>query len=211
MLRNSIAAVSFGLALAGGANAAIIDFTDTSVWIDGSSTASVGGATVSLSSTGGMITQTNQAPGPVGPLAGLSDGLGIGDDEISFGRNPIESITVTFSQPVRVSGLFFLDLFQSRTGQDLEDAVATFSGGQVISTNALVTPGDGIGFASSFFAPIITSSITFTAAPGNDNLGRADFALGGIEVQPIPLPASAMLFGSALFGMGLLARRNRAV
>ena len=211
MYKNVILGATFFVGLAGAANAALIDFTDTSVWVDGSSTTVVNGATVSLSSTGGKITQNGQAPGPVGPLLGLSDGLGIGDDEISFGRVPVESITVTFSKPVRVSGLFFLDLFQSRTGQDLEDAIATFSGGQVVTTDAIVTPSDGVGFASNFFSSIVTTSVTFTAAPGNDGLGRADYALAGIEIQPIPLPASVALFGSALFGMGLLARRNRRV
>ena len=210
MYKNSIVSAAFALGLVSAADAAIIDFTDSSVWVDGSSTTVVNGATVSLSSTGGPIRQTLQGPGPIGPLAGLSDGLGIGDDEISFGRTPTESITVTFSKPVRVSGLFFLDLFQSRTGLDLEDAIATFSGGQVVTTDAVVTPSNGIGFASNFFASIITTSITFTAAPGNDSLGLADFALAGIEVQPIPIPASVVMFGSALLGMGLLTRRKRA-
>ena len=205
----SIAAAALALGMASGANAALVDFTSLTQWPDSSATPNVAGATVSVSATGGLITQNlDGAPGPIGPLAGETDGFGVNNDEITF---PAQSITVTFSRAVRVTALYFLDLFIARDNSDEEEAVATFSGGEVVSTIATATV-PGFGFGSNDLGPkgIITTSITFTAASTNDNIGNPDFALAGIEAAVVPLPAAGWLFLSALGGMGLLARRRNA-
>jgi hypothetical protein len=208
---------AIGVAMAMSASAAsaatLVDFTDTALFPDGSATPTIGGVGISLSRTGAAITQNlGDAPGPVGPLAGLSDGLGNGSDEISFGARTPQSITVTFSEAVRVASLYFLDLFQAANGSDVERAIATFSGGETVSTMALVTPNDGVGFAeNSSFSPILATSVTFTAGFGNDQLGSPDFALAGLafDVAPIPVPPSALFLGSSLLGFSVLMRQRR--
>lgn len=192
------------------AQAATVDFTDDSVWASGSSTFVVDGVTVSLSSTGGAIQQTAfDAPADTGGLFnGSTDGLGIGDDEISFGD---QSITVSFSAPVKITGLRFLDLFLGPLGQDFEVAIATFSGGDVVNTSAFAA-GPGNGFVSNeSFSPIVASSVTFTAGIGNDGAGSPDFALAGLSfenVSIVPLPATVLLMGAGLISLAAAGRRR---
>lgn len=198
--------VALGTAVA--ANAATIDFTNPAVWVDGSSTATVLGATVSLSSVGGDIAQS--APiGPIGSLMGGSDGLGIGpDDEVG----PNESITVSFSAPLLVTGFFFLDLYKSPISSDLESVIATFSTGDVIEIFGV--QAKGFGFVDySAFLPVYATSVTFTPGAGNDDRGLADFALAGVsvDVQPIPLPPAAWMLLASMAGITILgARKARA-
>lgn len=199
---------------ASSAHAVTIDFTDTSIWVDGASTQVVNGATVSLASNAApIVSDVAGAPGPVGPLLGLSDGLGIGNDEVTTFPNKTQAITVTFSgKKVRVIGLYFLDTFIADDGTNLESVVAEFSGGEIVTTDAIAPNSEGVGFVSTFFEPITAETVRFTAsADGNDNIGQPDFALAGIEIAVIPLPSSALLFISALVGMGALSRKRRAV
>lgn len=191
--------------------ATLIDFTDTTIWTDGSATDSVFGSTVSLSAVGGPITINE--PGPAGVVDGGlglafgGDGLGVGDDEIT---NPTQSITVSFSGlGLRVIGLAFLDLFIAKDASELEVAEVEFDDGTILTFDA-VSVGNG-GFAFYMLpAPKLTTSLTFTASSTNDQRANPDFALAAIQVAPIPLPAAGWLFVSALAGMGLLSRQRKA-
>jgi len=208
-LSKCVAGLGFALA-ATSASAVSIDFTDTSIWMDETSTQKIGGVTVSISANASPLTVAlGGAPGPVGPLVGLSDGFGIGNDEITRFPNKLQSATVEFSKPVRIIGLYFLDLFKADDGSDLETVSADFSNGASVTTNAIEFKAEGIGFASNFFNAITADSVRFTPGVGNDAEGQPDFALAGVEISVIPLPSSVLLFTSALLGMGLLARKNR--
>lgn len=189
--------------------ATLIDFTDTTVWTDGSSTTVVSGSTVSLSSVGGPITVN---PGPIAVddgglgLALLGDGLGVNDDEIT---NPAQSITVSFSGlGLRVNGFAFLDLFIAKDGSEKEVARVQFNDGTVMTFDAVNVSNGGFGFFG--FAPKEATSVTFTALSTNDKRANPDLAVAAISVAPIPLPAAGWLFVSALVGMGVLSRRRNA-
>jgi hypothetical protein len=204
----AVAATGF----AGAASAtSLIDFTDSSVWSSGSSTDTVLGSTVSLTSVPpGSITVNN--PGPVGVndgglgLAFDGDGLGVRDDEIT---SPGQSITVLFSGAgLNVAGFAFLDLFIADDASEREVADVEFDDGTVMSFDAQ-SKGNG-GFAYYAIAPKRTTSLTFTAESTNDKRADPDYALAAIEVAPIPLPAAGWMFISALAGMGFLSRRRRA-
>lgn len=209
MLKSTLMAATVVAFSAAAASAARIDFTDSNVWVDGNSTQSIAGVTVSVAPVGTInFTQKfDGTPGETDGLAELSDGLGVSDDEISA---PRESVTVSFSQTVRVIGLHFLDLFLAQDGSELEDALVSFNGGPLVEFNALKTPNPkNGGYAFYGFGPIAVNTITFTAGTTNDRRGVPDYALAAIDLAPIPLPAAGWMFISALAGMGFLARRRQ--
>ena len=196
---------------AAGASAATIDFTDNSIYSARSAATATGSAagygfTVTGSRNALTFTESD-APGPVGALLGQNDGIGLGDDEIG-GR---EYVTVTFDRTVRISGLYFLDLFRSQSG-DAETAavyagtppaeggfLGLFSGTEIYASN-----GNGYG---AFDVNLTGTVFSFDVGTGNDGVGIGDFSLAGLEVVPVPLPAGALLLGTALLGFGLRRRR----
>ena len=216
-MKTFIAAGALALTAAA-ADAATIDFTDRSVWSSAASTTTVLGSTVSLSSSGGVINfaqnfdgaRTGVCLGFGGTLACGSDGLGVGDDEISQTQTLTESVTVAFSNALRVVSVSFLDLFLAGDGSDLESAEIYFNNdiSTLISLPALQATGNNRpGFASYSLSDMIVTSITFRSALSNDNLGRADYALASIEVAPVPLPAAAWMLLAGLGGLVALRRR----
>ena len=203
------AALTFAGALS--ASAALIDFTDTDSYTltaDGASGTTAGvGWTITPSESG--LNASEAGAGPLGPLAGENDGLGIGDDEIT---TPDQFVTITFDKVVELTRVWVLDFFTAVDGSDAEE-VDVFAGlgdsGTPITSFTASTPagiGPGIGaFSTSFFGT------TFTFAPNgaNDGEGFADFALAGIEFSEIPLPAGVLLLAGALGGLGLMRRRKQ--
>ena len=216
------------LTLAGAAQAATVDFTDSTVWSDASSTQVVDlGSyltTVSIAGVGGAPVFTPyDGPNPVTGMLGGSglyvasnpelanDGAGITPgDEIS---NPDERLVVNFSRPIRVTGFHILDLFRA-ADETLEDREAA----QIYVDDELVArfefPGNeafssgGSGYFFSSVGPFTASRISFGAAFGNDLVADPDFALAGIDVAPVPLPAGLLLLGSGLAGFALFGRRK---
>ncbi|MBM9593896.1 hypothetical protein JM664_05135 [Rhodobacteraceae bacterium MCCB 386] len=138
------------------------------------------------------------------------DGVGLGDDEI--GRR--EYVTVTFDRDVRLTGVSFMDLFRSRDGN--AESASLYSGAPPTGTNFLDSfeavefyrPG---GAGAGMFAVDFTGrSFTFDAGAGNDGVGVGDFALAGLQLGdlvPVPVPAGALLLGTALLGFRLTRRK----
>ena len=64
--------------------------------------------------------------------------------------------------------------------------------------------------------PFVGRVFTFASAPGedfNDQQGDPDYALASLEivaVAPVPVPAGAILLGSALAGFAGIARRRKS-
>lgn len=199
------------------ANAYSIDFTKSST----GATGSLFGGSVSWNMTAsgplnnsqafdGKSTAATQASG----LAFQTDGYGVGlrDDEITtFANGSQEWIRVSFSAPVLVNALYFLDLFIAKDGSSQEVAMASINGGfPIVSTYATDVVGNKRGgFASSTFAPILVSDIFFTILSTNDNVGFADGALAGIGLAPVPVPAAGLLLLGGLGGLAALRRRRK--
>ncbi len=190
--------------------AATIDFT-----LDGTLSGNVDGAIYSVSAVGGSLNQMQRFDGarPVTePLALQNDGIGIGDDEIDFGQ----TLMMDFDRLVRVTRVFFLDLFEAPDGTSHEaPIVASDASGNVdVDLSTLQKFGDmAPGWTTGTFgSPFVGRTFSFTAAASNDGMGSPDYALAGIEfeVVPAPLPAAAVLFGTALMGLGALARAAQA-
>ncbi len=207
-----------GLAMLAGvsaANAYVIDFTDAGTGTSGS----IFNGTVSWQMTGsGFLNNSqafdgNSAPAGTG-LAFETDGYGVGrnDDEITtYSNQNMEWIRVTFSAPVLVNAIAFLDLFQAADGTSQEVGIATINGGfPVISLYANDIAGTGAsGFVGASFAAISVTEIFFTVLSSNDSLGFADGALAGIGLAPVPVPAAGVLLLGGLGGLAALRRRRK--
>ncbi|MEM7709808.1 MAG: VPLPA-CTERM sorting domain-containing protein [Pseudomonadota bacterium] len=195
------------------AQAGLIDFTDPSAYSIGGASGSGtsdGGIDFSLSAVGGSFNNSEAGPGPVGPLLGAVDGLGIGDDEITNGD---QSVTVSFDETVTISSLFFLDLFGELfvDGTSDEGVTVTTLEGDTSDFMAQTLNQDGtVGFGAFTGLGLTSTSFTFAPMPSNDAFGAPDFALAGITVAPIPLPAGILLLGGALAGLGFARRAKKA-
>lgn len=215
-----LAGLAAGALLAGSvsASAALIDFTDVDGYSFTTSRASgtVDGIDFEVRPGHGaegrnpQLTQNREhvnAPG----LAGQGDGLGIDNDEL----NHREFLTLEFSGPVRVTGLHFLDLFKA-DDHDEDPETAIFYAGATPSKAGILGRFDGEEVyaedrAGHLFQEVSTTGSTFSfrVGHGNDDQGVGDFSLAGVEVSAVPLPASALLLGAALGGLGLSRRRAR--
>ena len=212
----AIAGLAF-LAGASMASASVIDFTSASTGTSGSILN--GSVTWTMDASGYLNnSQTfdgNSTPSGTG-LSFQTDGYGVGlhDDEITtFNSNSFEWIRVTFSAPVLVDAIYFLDLFQAADGSSQEVGVASINGGfPIISLYANDIAGSGAaGFVGASFAAIAVTEIFFTVLSSNDNLGFADGALAGISfVAPVPLPAAGFLLVGGLGGLAAMRRRRKS-
>jgi hypothetical protein len=212
--------------------AALIDLTDFALWgtVSGSTTvtrnvAGVGSVTVRAFKASVLTpmnlnnTQTFDGGGGAGaygfcaaaggPLACQRDGFGVAaDDEVSIsGQEPLE---VRFATPVTLARFHFLDLFTGEPGTAdpaSETAAWRFGGTSTIytlqGTSSHFGTGLSAGYANIAVANSGVTSVIFHATkPSN-----SDFALAAIEV--VPLPAAALLFGTALAGLGWIRRRRQ--
>ena len=144
---------------------------------------------------------------PGGALAFEGDGLGLQDDEF---RAPDQYATLTFSKPVRLRAVHFLDLYYSTLG--IEQVQIGGDVSALVSATQELQPLNPIGGyrRQGFSGSESVLSIRFTpTGTGRGDQGDKDFALAGVEIAPIPLPAGAALLLGALAGLGALKRRKR--
>lgn len=206
-----------GLALAASAsvaNAYVIDFTDSSTGTTGS--LFQGAVSWQLTSSGTLNNSQsydgNSTPSGTG-LSFETDGYGVGahDDEITTSPMRQEWIQITFSAPVLIDAIYFLDLFVAPDRSSVEVGQASVNGGNPLLTlTATDIAGSGApGFVGSTFAPIYASVIRFTVLSSNDSFGYADGALAGVGIAPIPVPAAGVMLLGGLGGLAALRRRRR--
>ena len=194
-------------------NPNLIDFTNNSQWPSPTTSKVYGGITVSVlakvGTSNGTLTYNPPYDGGTSPgsckAAGVlkcdNDGLGVttGDDEYRGNK----SITVTFSSPVSISRLFFLDLFVNEAGK------YDVNGTQNVSyTYASPNPNNPGGYWEQGVALSNVTSLKFYI-PSGDNFSSA--ALAGIETVPTPSAISLLLIGLAASGATLRKRRASQV
>lgn len=144
------------------------------------------------------------------------DGLGViysyEYDEIEFP----EWLTIGFTTPVFLSSIFITDLFRDEVrGSGQYDEIGLYflvaDSTPILSffdANDLVPYDASNGEGSLLIGQPNVSSITFSAPgkliPGQDH----DFSVKGVDVTPVPEPATILLLGSGLVGLGLLGRKK---
>jgi hypothetical protein len=197
-----------------GAAAATIDFTDEGSYTisDDLATGTTDGIGWTLDSNpaDSRLRYTQEFDGdaaPVTPLALENDGIGVSlrlpDDEVSF---PSESLTMTFDATANVTGFYFLDLFGDET-------VDIYDENNVLLTTVTAASADGdnsVGGYTYWAFDASVTSLTFVPGPLNDSVGRPDYALAGVDLAAVPVPAAGLLLLTALAGLGLARRRKSA-
>lgn len=183
------------------ASAALIDFTDNSTGFSG---AIGNGITWELTGTP-LPPNTDEVGGgrPLGGLAWENDGVGIGNDEVTQGT---QSLTLTFSEEVTMTSALYLDLFAIADHESAIISVGSAPG--AVADETFATAGSVGGFATTGSLSLTGTSFTFFAGSGFDD-GDGDFALAGVNIAPVPLPAGILLMGTALGGLGLARRRKQ--
>ena len=212
-----ILTVAIGVAAAAtAANAALLDFTDTSgAGAPGTMSGDYEGTSYSLSASGPIWFNPVQDGATCAVLACIGDGLGVGDDEVSAPYFFLtgDVLRIDFGTAIEIDGVYLLDLYSSYDGVERELARVTYNGGSVdIFADPAETPGDSGFLAFLFTMPITTNYLEFTApqhALTRAELGRNDFAVAGVLATP--LPAALPLFGTGLGLIGLMGwlRRRR--
>lgn len=143
---------------------------------------------------------------PTGPLACDGDGVGVVNDEITTDPDATprrQWITATFSRALKVTGLHFLDLFETDDESEKETALVFYNRTGGGGADDSIAADDEFGVDAGYtFASVDRDgimSITFKARGTNDDVGEADYALAGINV--VPLPAAGWLLVGAFGGL----------
>jgi len=222
------------LALAGALTAAsavaasaatTIDFTDTGSYTFGTTKAegSIMGVGWKLlpRGEGGNLTQNVPYDGDAAGKAGLqassglaleADGIGIDNDEASRFEEGREVLRMVFDQAVYITGLHFLDVFGDESVRVKADSLGgtlTVLSESAAGDNSLggyAYSGDKAGEEGAWI-----KVLRFIPGFENDSdggTGEPDFALAGVDVAAVPLPAGGVLLLTALGGLAIARRRK---
>ena len=175
-------------AVAGTAFAAPIPTPVTFNFNNNGSVFTVGGITLTVTSTAGSVNNSSSGLGV--KRSSLEDGS-MNSDLINEGK---DTLVFTFSKAVTLTK-FGMTAWQN--GSALDQADLKYNG----VTTRLPNTGPNFTFAVS---PPYVTSFTLTAKGG----GTA-FRVASLEVREVPVPAAAWLMGSGLVGLAGIARRKR--
>ncbi len=192
------------------ANAALLDFTDNATPF----------ATGPFASTQYTVSGLPKSPNRnqsfdgdaslvSAPLALDNDGIGIGDDEITYRTPSTELLTVRFDDTVRLTGVHFLDLFEAPDSATEEVAMVTVDDKPIVLTFGAFQRkmGDNPGYA--FASTDVTGrTFRFSVLSTNDAYGDPDYALAALDVAPVPVPAAGLLLVGAIGALGATRRRR---
>jgi hypothetical protein len=211
--------------IVGAAQATVIDFTDADLWSTSGTprTESYGDLDVTLIAYdryGTMVPFTNttydgkkpcESYGGLG-LACERDGIGIGDDEVSFG---IEMLQVSFSSAVDIKSITLLDLFAYSGSDPYAEQAVIGLGPLTASPSYGVWEGTADNDRTGFFTADLDNAIDLTNSSMFDDVTTlyfgshgafgsprfSDFALAAIEIIDVPEPGSFALLGIGLISL----------
>ncbi|MEO1552010.1 MAG: VPLPA-CTERM sorting domain-containing protein [Pseudomonadota bacterium] len=209
---------TYSAELAGFSSPVVEDFEAAQVGnvSDGFSTAVGTFATIGGTGTGGTVSQANFAND--GSKLAIRDGnvfgrvsttqllTGNAADDQFLDSNDTFGIAWTAS----LGGTLFDKLLLTLT--DAADVGARMRVSTGLTTETLVTAGNGNQqmVLVEFSSAVSSASIFFENVRDNGNLTNDGFSLDDIAISAVPLPAGALLLGSALVGL-MGARRRKTV
>jgi hypothetical protein len=163
--------------------------------------------------------------------AGISGGPS--HDEIDIG----ESLAVTFTNAVRITGIQLAYLYDGPEFGDVQEAaritatfadlttasytlVAAFNSayswnglGSVAGPASNIDQSGGFWTLTNPFGNLAVTGLSFTAVeglcPGGNCYSQSDFAVAGIATAPVPEPETYALMLAGLAGVAFMARRRR--
>lgn len=221
--RRAISAVALvaGLGLHGGANAALVTFSDQTTFLTATgATPATGllpnvGAVPPASGIVGSVTFSSVAPS--GTLFIGAGGVVPGDDwYVPLAGNDIaisgsENLDAVFAGPVYSFGFVFAEpntTMPSWGGSPVDSTftVTLRNGATFVDSFAFNAPDDVISFVGAW------SDAAFDRVEIRENVDNIDdeyFGAFFTGTTPVPVPAAAWLLGSALLGLVGISRRRR--
>ncbi|WP_320822057.1 PEP-CTERM sorting domain-containing protein [Reinekea sp.] len=221
-------AASALIVVASAAQATLIDFTDADQWSASGTprTVSYGDLDVTLTAYNLFSQQvpfTNTPYDGQAPCAdyggqGLqceTDGIGIGDDEVT---SSVELLKVVFSSAVDIKSITLLDLFGSSPDDPIAEQATIGSDLNYLNYGIWegIADNDHTGFLTATLDNALDSasaglftgvtSLFLGAHPFLGNPHNSDFALAAIELVDVPEPGTLLLFGMGLLSMLSLRR-----
>ncbi|HUT69466.1 MAG TPA: PEP-CTERM sorting domain-containing protein [Desulfatiglandales bacterium] len=193
---------------------------DTTGWSTNDSAKNIGTTFTILSGFGTVSSMDAEAPAELTHRG--TRGLGIASEEFDEVDSVVykEKLFIDFNQPMLINTVWVRSLFdgEGTDGAPERGRVNFFLDGVWLNSWAEPEPsynltgtelsGPGSFGEVSYAANIIADQIRFVVPLKQDYTAWSEFAVAKLDVSPVPEPATMLLLGVGLIGLGGLGRKR---